>query len=156
MVVKGKTMHENWQPHKILVPTNGTKASKDAAEVAFAFAKTKKSNYFISILNVIVKGEIENIREHVREVGHQKQMRIGYQIVKDLRTRGESLGVKVEGMIQTGSSPDAVILKIAEKNGFDLIVLGTDIRPGSDRLFLGPRVERILRMARCPVLIVNS
>ena len=43
---------------------------------------------------------------------------------------------------------------VAEELGVGLCVLGTDVRPGSERLFLGPRVERILEDAPCPVLVV--
>ena len=45
---------------------------------------------------------------------------------------------------------------MASEKNFDLIILGTDVRPGSDKLYLGPRVERILNNASCPVIIVNS
>jgi nucleotide-binding universal stress UspA family protein len=34
--------------------------------------------------------------------------------------------------------------------------LGTGLRSGSDRLFLGPRVEHILDNASCPVVVINS
>ena len=49
-----------------------------------------------------------------------------------------------------------VILRFARESSIDLVVLGTDVRPGSDRLFLGPRVERILDGLRCPALVVNA
>ncbi len=58
--------------------------------------------------------------------------------------------------IKIGEEPDSVILDMASANDFDLIILGTDVRPGSDKLYLGPRVERILNNASCPVIIVNS
>jgi nucleotide-binding universal stress UspA family protein len=49
-----------------------------------------------------------------------------------------------------------VILDVADRSGIDLIVLGTAVRAGSERLFLGGRVEHILHEARCPVLVVNA
>jgi nucleotide-binding universal stress UspA family protein len=55
-----------------------------------------------------------------------------------------------------GEEPDAVILKMSSEKKFDLIVLGTDIKPGTDKLYLGPRVERILNNCTCPVLVVNG
>ncbi len=39
---------------------------------------------------------------------------------------------------------------------FTLMLLGTDLRTDSDRLFFGPRVEQILADATCPVIIVNT
>jgi nucleotide-binding universal stress UspA family protein len=37
----------------------------------------------------------------------------------------------------------------------DLIVLGTSVRVGTQRLFLGPRVERIIRESPCSVMVLN-
>lgn len=156
MVVKGKNMPDTWKPCKILVPTNGTKAAKNAAEVAFAISKTNQLLHHVGVLNVVVRGHLDHVREHVRASGNAKQMRIGYQIVRDIKSLGETLGVNTEAMVQVGTTPEEVILNVSDMNGYDLIVLGTDIRPGSDRLFLGPRVERILSKANCPVIIVNG
>jgi len=58
--------------------------------------------------------------------------------------------------VRVGRDPETVILDVVTKERVDLIILGTDIRPGSDRLFLGPGVERILNNAPCPVIVVNS
>jgi hypothetical protein len=33
--------------------------------------------------------------------------------------------------------------------------VGTNVRVGSSRLFLGPRVERLLINAPCPVIVLN-
>jgi hypothetical protein len=60
------------------------------------------------------------------------------------------------GRVEPGQDPETVILDLAETGGVDLIILGTDARAGSERLFLGPRVERLLSEAPCPVLIVNG
>jgi nucleotide-binding universal stress UspA family protein len=41
------------------------------------------------------------------------------------------------------------------REGYDLLILKTRVRIGSDRLFLGPRVERLLELAPCPVIVLN-
>lgn len=81
---------------------------------------------------------------------------IAHQIVEELREVGELQGVLTVADVRTGPNPETVILDVASKERMDLIILGTDIRPGSDRLFLGPRVERILNSAPCPVIVINS
>jgi nucleotide-binding universal stress UspA family protein len=58
--------------------------------------------------------------------------------------------------VRVGRDLETVILDVVTKERIDLIILGTAIRPGSDRLFLGPKVERILNNAPCPVIVVNS
>jgi nucleotide-binding universal stress UspA family protein len=69
---------------------------------------------------------------------------------------GQSLGVHAYTAVYPGSEPETIILDVARSANMDLIILGTSIRAGSDRLYLGSRVERILHQAPCPVIIVNS
>jgi nucleotide-binding universal stress UspA family protein len=50
--------------------------------------------------------------------------------------------------------PKDEILRYAEAHGADLIVCGTHGRRGWDRALLGSVAERLVRLARCPVLTV--
>ena len=50
--------------------------------------------------------------------------------------------------------PADEILRFAESHGIDLIVCGTHGRRGWDRVMMGSVAERIVRLARCPVLSV--
>lgn len=51
--------------------------------------------------------------------------------------------------------PGAVILRLAEEERFDLIVMGTHGRKGFERLVMGSVAERVVRHAPCPVLTVR-
>ncbi len=64
------------------------------------------------------------------------------------------MGAEVEGAVRVGPNLESVVLEVARRH--DLAVLGTSVRVGSERLFLGPRVERILDRTPCPVLLVNT
>jgi nucleotide-binding universal stress UspA family protein len=86
---------------------------------------------------------------------NQRRIATGQQIVKKLCELGHSMDVTTQAEVRTGLHPEKVILEMANKIGADLIILSTDLRPGSDRLFLGPRVEYILEQANCPVMILN-
>ena len=86
----------------------------------------------------------------------EKQLDVGRQMVTELQELGEVQGVRTRGDIQVGTDPETIILNTALEQNMDLIILGTDVRPGSSRLFLGPRVERILKNASCPVIVFNS
>jgi len=52
-----------------------------------------------------------------------------------------------------GRAPDS-ILSFAQREQFDLIVMGTHGRRGFDRLMLGSATDRVMREASCPVLVV--
>jgi nucleotide-binding universal stress UspA family protein len=64
-------------------------------------------------------------------------------------------GIQPNIIIQCGFVPEA-ILGFAETHSVDLIVMGSHGRQGLDRLTLGSVTEKILRKARCPVLVVRQ
>jgi len=144
---------DNWQPNRILIPTNGSLAARRAAQVAFALASDISQE--VHILKVI---------EEKKDIYHldiegsikERQFTFAHQITEELRKLGESLSVNTFSEVEVGTDTESVIIEMAKEKNFDLIVLGTDIRPGSEKLYIGPRVERVLNNAPCPVLLVNS
>jgi nucleotide-binding universal stress UspA family protein len=50
--------------------------------------------------------------------------------------------------------PARTIVEIAEKEGYDLIVIGTHGRTGLGHLLMGSVAEKVLRRAHCPVFVV--
>lgn len=153
IVVQSSNVAEDWRPSRILVPTNGSLASKRAAEVAFGIAYHEHDQ--VHILNVIESKDnfaSLDIEGSVTE----RRLSFAHQIVDELKKLGESLKVNTFTEVEIGEEPDKVILKMSREKNFDLIILGTDIRPGTDKLYLGPRVERILNNCACPVLVVNG
>ncbi len=153
IVVQSGSHHENWEPKKILVPTNGSLAARRAAQIAFALAPDQ--NQEVHILKVI---EEKKDIYHLDVEGNikERQFMFAFQIIEDLKNLGESLSVNTFAEVEVGLEAETTILETARDKNFDLIVLGTDIRPGSEQLYIGPRVERVLNNAPCPVLLVNS
>jgi Kef-type K+ transport system membrane component KefB/nucleotide-binding universal stress UspA family protein len=153
LIVQGHTALEENKSIKILVPTDGSKASKRAAEVAFAL--TTNENDEVHILRVVEEkvslDEMET-KDHLLN----RQFNYAQEIVNELKVIGESLSVKTHTKVEIGLNPENVIIDVAEKNNFDLVIIGSDVRPGSDNLFLGPRVEKILLNCVRPVIVVNS
>ena len=153
LIVQGHTALEENKTIKILVPTDGSKASKRAAEVAFAL--TTNENDEVHILRVVEEkvslDEMET-KDHLLN----RQFNYAQEIVNELKVIGESLSVKTHTKVEIGLNPENVIIDVAEKSNFDLVIIGSDVRPGSDNLFLGPRVEKILLNCVRPVIVVNS
>jgi nucleotide-binding universal stress UspA family protein len=56
----------------------------------------------------------------------------------------------------TGGDPADQILRYAGLHPIDLIVVGTHGRTGVGRALLGSVAERVVRGARCPVLVVPA
>jgi nucleotide-binding universal stress UspA family protein len=55
----------------------------------------------------------------------------------------------------THGEPIAEILRVAQEEHADLLVIATHGRTGLKHFFLGSVVERVIRHAHCPVLVVR-
>lgn len=151
MVVKGVRVAEHWPPKRILVPTNGSAAARYAAEVAFALAR--QGGVEVSVMSV-VEGEKRGDYRFDSAM-HERQLDNAFGSVRALKQLGEVQGIVAEMQVLSGESPEQVILDYAERGGFDLIVMGTDLRASTERIFLGSRVEAVLERTECPVIVVN-
>ena len=151
LVVKGVRVDEHWPPKRILVPTNGSVASRYAAEIAFALAQN--GGALVTIMSV-VEGEKRGDYRFDSAM-RERQLDNARGSVAALAQLGEVQGVVAETQVLSGASPESVVLDYSERGMFDLIVVGTDLRSSSERIFLGSRVEAVLDGAECPVIVVN-
>jgi nucleotide-binding universal stress UspA family protein len=62
--------------------------------------------------------------------------------------------VEIESRVVEGANIHREILEQAESLRADLIVIGSHGRSGFERLLLGSITEKVLRKARCPVVVV--
>ena len=66
----------------------------------------------------------------------------------------ESDGIK--WVVETGQSPSDCIVRYAEKVGAGLIVMPSHGRTGVNHMLIGSVAERVVRHARCPVLVLRG
>jgi nucleotide-binding universal stress UspA family protein len=151
--VRGPKGDESWNGRfeRILVPTNGSQASTRAADLAFALTDTSLGLEHIFLLKVVESMEVDYSSAIV-----ERQLEYARAHVAELKEAGRMMGAVVEGVVDVGPSPEQVIVAFAKRQQIDLIILGISARAGAERLFLGPRVERILGAAPCPVLVLNG
>lgn len=74
------------------------------------------------------------------------------RLAKRVREKGWSCDTRVV----VGHHPAAAVLEVAEENGADLIVLGTEGRGGLRRLILGSVADEVIRSTQRPVLVHRS
>jgi nucleotide-binding universal stress UspA family protein len=151
LIVRGGPVEEGWQPNRILVPTDGTPASRRAADLAFGLAGPDTT---VTVLHV-VPSELSPVVS-ITDTGPVQRLDVAHEIVSEVRDRGIELGVATAAMVEIGPAVEEAILGIADQIGADLVVLGTSARTGTRRLYLGPRVERVLTGCPCPVAVLNS
>lgn len=142
MVVRGMATSEDWRPHRILVPVNGTAASRSAVELGFAMAGP----------------EVEMTGVHIvtPTPGRPPRGDLALDVTAGLERVASALGRRVETKIRRAVDPETGILEAVHEFGADLLILGTSVRAGTTNLHLGPRVEHLVRYASCPVVIVNT
>ncbi len=153
LVIQSSCFRDSWQPKRILVPSNASLASRRAAELAFSLINNSEQE--VTIITVIEdKKDVYNldVEGNVRE----RQKNFAMQSLLELKKFGESLGVNVNVLVEFGSDVENVILNKAIELKTDLVILGTDVRPAGDSLYIGPRVERLLNNCTCPVAVFNA
>ena len=75
--------------------------------------------------------------------------------LRNFAEKYSSHGIQPELVVRQGNASDCT-LWFAEKEEMEVIVMGTHGRRGFDRLVLGSNADRIMRKARCPVLVVSN
>jgi Kef-type K+ transport system membrane component KefB len=149
LIVTGRELnHVNWPPRTILVPTNGSGAARRAAQLAFSLGAD------VVVFHVV--HQTAHARLGAPEPALDRRMMGAQEIVDDIALLGRAYDVRVEKRIEMAPFIGEAVVETAHDIGADLVMLGTDLRPGSSRLHLGPQVELILQTADCPVLLLNS
>jgi nucleotide-binding universal stress UspA family protein len=75
--------------------------------------------------------------------------------LSQLAEMGGSQNVPVYSKILIGTNPEKVILDFIEANQIDLLIIGTSIGIAAEQLYMGPKVERLIYNAACPVILLN-
>ncbi|MHC5597400.1 MAG: cation:proton antiporter domain-containing protein [Nostoc sp.] len=160
MVVKSQIPHPKGeickipqqQLKKILVPTVGTEYSKNAVEMASTIAA--QTGALVMIVNVVNLPQVEYILYEQRSLAPVKE--IAHDMLEQQAAIGRNLGADVKTYILQGTSPEREILKFAQTEEVDLIILGSNIRMITGRVFFGHRVDAILSKAHCPVAVITA
>jgi nucleotide-binding universal stress UspA family protein len=146
---------------KILIPTDGTKASKKAIDYAIGLSKQTKAS--LTILGVVDKGNfvtqafpIDAAAIHLsRPVeDYLGQMVEGY--VQHAEKQCKKKGVKPETVIRSGH-PVEEIVKEARRSKSDLIIIGSHGKGAIESAVLGSVTYGLLhKNAKYPVLVIRG
>jgi universal stress protein A len=70
--------------------------------------------------------------------------------------QASNAGIFVRNALLEFGEPAETISRVAEREGHDMIVIGTHGRSGLSRLMLGSVAEKVVRLAKQPVLSVGK
>jgi len=144
-------------PRKILFSTDFSKNSEPARELALAYAKAFKAALVIA--HVIdsragVSAYAETVPADVSQIlrGMERSAATDLEMLAK-----EFLGdvAEVKTCCRIGI-PARDIVRMAEEEQVDLIVMGTHGWTGLRHLILGSTAENVVRTAKCPVLTVRA
>lgn len=140
-----------WPPRQIMVPTGGSGPAARAADLAYALSHDSGQ---VLLFHVIDREATTQMANSLSGPGAPLRFDVGHSLVNSLREVGENRGVSVISEVVMGESTVSAISERA-KNGVDLLILGTNIRAGSPRLYLGPTVEQLLTEIPCSMIVFN-
>jgi universal stress protein A len=140
---------------RILFPTDFSDCNHSALEYASALAA--EADAFLYIVHV---DELHELNGAMGEVGHLTVSAVAQEGRPEVRRRLEQVlpttpVVSFAHYYLTGSVP-AEILRFAEAEKIDLIVMASHGRSGLSRLLMGSVAESVMRKAPCPVLFIRQ
>jgi len=137
---------------KILIPTDGSEYTKAAVRKGLEMAKATGGE--VTALYVVDQTSFINFPMDSTIVSVYTLLeKEGEEAMEFVKKEAEALGVKVTTRIEEGS-PSRKIVDLSADH--DLVVMGTLGRTGFSKLLLGSVAERVVRFAKCPVLVVRS
>jgi nucleotide-binding universal stress UspA family protein len=138
----------------ILVPVDGSEASRDALEEALLLAAEQGA---AARLIYVCEPVRHIVMEGIVDLTHAMR-REGELLLGQAAERARSYGVQATtAIVEAGDRRVAVaIVDEATAAGADLIAMGTHGRQGVEHLFLGSVAEGVARRAGVPVLLVRK
>jgi len=142
---------------KILCPTDFSEPSyealKAADELALHFSAEMLLVHVVSPLPVLAAGETAPTFD---VASYQQEMEIDAKKSLDRITRERiSTKVRSQNKIILGNAADEIV-RVANDEDMDLIVIATHGLTGWRRLVFGSVAEKVVRFADCPVLTIQQ
>ena len=134
---------------RILAPIDFSEESFQALASTIEFAEDDSDLHVIHVLNRLEPTEPgivwqtlddETRKQHVEKAFYEKLDQLEHQ------------GMQFTVLI---GDPSSEIIDYAKKHQIDLIVISSHSRTGLSRFLLGSVTERVVRFAKCPVLVLH-
>ena len=149
-----------FSPKRILVPTDFSTYSDNALRHALDIAKQYDAKVFL--LHVIDEHFRQCMEDYCLSDAVMKQLeqesitRSADKLQQEInRLANQPPDVKISGFVRRGI-PHHEILQEQEEKNIDLIVMASHGRTGIQKILIGSVAEKVMRSAKCPVLLVRS
>jgi nucleotide-binding universal stress UspA family protein len=137
---------------RILIATDGSDRNRTAVEEGLRIGRECGSTVFAAYVMDLNTLESASADVVIRDTWAVIQREADASLAR-IRTLAD--GVALETVTLDGK-PAVEIVKFAQENTIDLIVIGTRGKRGLERLLLGSVAEQVIRTAPCKVLVVKG
>ncbi|NJD54573.1 MAG: universal stress protein [Candidatus Methanoperedens sp.] len=142
---------------KILIATDGSEHVKKAVNHAIELAKLSDAElYAVYVMDIKTDyGPKSYLSTDISTEGIRSLRQEGNEATKYIEDLAKKEGIHTDRWIVEGH-PAEEILRLAEEQSVDLIVMGTLGRSGMEKFLLGSVADKVIRGSRIPVLTVRK
>jgi nucleotide-binding universal stress UspA family protein len=142
----------------ILVPTDGSELSINAARQAIDLAKLCKARLTAIMVSPSYRqlqqdGFIVPTSSTIRERWEEQMRERAQKVLDGISANAGQSGVQCDSVHVFGDAPYEAIIETANKNGCDMIAMGSHGHGGMKQLFLGSETTRVLSHTKIPVMV---
>jgi nucleotide-binding universal stress UspA family protein len=138
---------------KIMIATDGSDCSMLAAGKGIELARLSGGNvYAVYVVSTNYSSSV-GVDFYWGEI-YEAFKKYGENAVNKIKEMGERVGVNVEPILLEGHPADELI-RYAEEEEMDIVIMGTIGKTGLDRLLLGSVTGNLVRHSRVPVMVVR-
>ena len=140
--------------YRIVVPTDFSTCSEEAWGVARRVAAMSKGELILT--HVLAEAPLyrESVMTAVREV-YDGARKWAASTLEQWVAKARAEGLNARSALRAGAAHQEIVALATDERA-DLIVIGTHGRGAIERALLGSVAERVVRLARCPVLTVRE
>jgi len=146
---------------KIMVATDGSPCSGLVAEKGIELARLSGGKvYAVYVVSTAYMAPINGDSfpmsvDPYWESIHEAWEKQGHEAVNSVKSLGEIKGINVEPVLLEGN-PSEELIRYAEEEKMDIVVMGTLGKTGLNRLLLGSVAENLVRHSKVPVMVVRD
>lgn len=140
---------------KILLPVDGSKSALNAAKYVAKLAKELQSKCTVTLISVHDDVGLGHVKQFVAtSVINDYLCEVSEKELKSAQKALDTAGVKHNMVIKRGNVAGEIIA-LANKEKFDLIVMGSKGRTGIIDALMGSIAQKVSNTAKQPVLLVK-
>jgi nucleotide-binding universal stress UspA family protein len=141
---------------KILVAVDGSEMSLKAADYGIEFAKKYDSKLIVlHVIHIPAAGLMYTTESSFKQFieKSKKESEEWFNIIRK-KSKEREIEIKTETVEELYSIPGAII-KRAEEDNADVIIVGGIGKSGFKRLLLGSVATDVVRYSKCPVFVIK-